>query len=109
MYVCMYVCIIVDTLEDKGVTEVMEMNENPVYSMGQTPTNDPEAIQLQPNVLYGLNTEANHTHQDTDHTPQYETVDNLVSPTTDTDHYENEGLGPTRTKEQPPDYDYIQV
>ena len=78
----------------------MEMNQNPVYSMSttETPTMDHEA---------------SHTHQ-------YETVDtpiemnqNPVYSTTnatniEADYYENDGLGPTRNKQQP-EYDYIQV
>ncbi len=49
------------------------MNQNPVYSMSttETPTTDHEAIQTHPNILYGMNTEANHTHQ-------YETVDTPI-------------------------------
>ncbi|XP_064403235.1 multiple epidermal growth factor-like domains protein 10 isoform X2 [Halichondria panicea] len=88
------------TTTDKEVIEVMEMNQNPVYSMGttETPTTDHEA---------------NHTHQ-------YETVDTPIeinqnpvySATNGTnieaDYYENDGLGRTRNEQQP-EYDYIQV
>ncbi|XP_064403231.1 uncharacterized protein LOC135348807 [Halichondria panicea] len=88
------------TTTDKEVTEVMEMNQNPVYSMSttETPTTDHEA---------------NHTHQ-------YETVDTPIemnqnpvySATNATNieagYYENNGLGPTRNEQQP-EYDYIQV
>ncbi len=88
------------------------MNQNPVYSMSttETPTTDNEAIQTRPNIVYGKNTEANHTHQ-------YETVDtpiemnqNPVYSATNIEvgYYENDGLGPTRNEQQP-EYDYIQV
>ena len=85
------------------------MNQNPVYSMSttETPTTDHEAIQTHPNILYGMNTEANHTHQ-------YETVDTPIemnqnpvySATNIAADYD--GLGPT-INEQQPEYDYIQV
>ena len=88
------------------------MNQNPVYSMSatETPTTDLEAIQTRANIVYGKNTEANHTHQ-------YETVDtpiemnqNPVHSATNIEagYYKNDGLGPTRNEQQP-EYDYIQV
>ncbi|XP_064403217.1 uncharacterized protein LOC135348800 isoform X2 [Halichondria panicea] len=87
------------TTKDK-VTEVIEMNQNPVYSTSttETPTMDHEA---------------NHTHQ-------YETVDTPIemnqnpvysatnATNIEADYYENDGLGPTRNEQQP-EYDYIQV
>ncbi len=87
----------------KEVTEVMEMNQNPVYSMSttETPTTDYETIQTHHNILYGMNTETNHTYQ-------YETVDTPIemnqnpvySATTATnieaDYYENDGMGPKK-------------
>ncbi len=85
------------------------MNQNPVYSASttETPTTDHEAIQTHPNILYGMNTEANHTHQ-------YETVDTPIemnqnpvySATNATNIAAN--LGPTRNEQQS-EYDYIQV
>ncbi|XP_064403224.1 uncharacterized protein LOC135348803 isoform X2 [Halichondria panicea] len=88
------------TTTGKVVTEVMEMNQNPVYSMSttETPTMDHEA---------------NHTHQ-------YETVDTPIemnqnpvysatnATNIEADYYENDGLGPTRNEQQL-EYDYIQV
>ncbi|XP_064403225.1 uncharacterized protein LOC135348804 isoform X1 [Halichondria panicea] len=88
------------TTTEREATEVIEMNQNPVYSMSttETPTMDHEA---------------NHTHQ-------YETVDtpiqmnqNPVHSATnatniEADYYENDGLSPTRNEQQP-EYDYIQV
>ncbi|XP_064403302.1 uncharacterized protein LOC135348866 isoform X2 [Halichondria panicea] len=88
------------TTTDKEVTEVMEMNQNPVYSMSTTKT---------PTTDY----EANHTHQ-------YETVDTPIkmnqnpvysatnATNIEADYYENDGLGPTRNEQQP-EYDYVQV
>ncbi|XP_064403204.1 protein psiR-like isoform X3 [Halichondria panicea] len=88
------------TTTDKEVTEVMEMNQNPVYSMGT-------------NETLTTDHEANHTHQ-------YETVDTPIemnqnpvysatnATNIEADYYENDGLGPTRNEQQP-EYDYIQV
>ncbi len=85
------------------------MNQNPVYSTSatETQTTDYEAIQTHPNILYGMNTEANHTHQ-------YETVDtpiemnqNPVYSATNVTNIEA-NLGPT-INEQQLEYDYIQV
>ncbi len=100
---------------DKEVTEVTETNQNPMYSMSTTETStmDHEAIQTHPNILYGMNTEANHTHQ-------YKTVDTPIkmnqnpvysatnATNIEVDYYENDDLGPTRNKQQL-EYDYIQV
>ncbi len=91
------------------------MNQNPVYSMSttETLTTDREAIQTHHNILYGMNTEANHTHQ-------YETVDTPIemnqnpvysatnATNVEADYYQNDDLGQTRNEQQP-EYDYIQV
>ncbi len=89
----------------------MEMNQNPVYSMSttETPTMDHEAIQTHPNILYGMNTEANHTHQyETMDTPIEMNQNPVYNATTATNNEADYGLGPTRNEQQP-EYDYIQV
>ena len=98
---------------DREVTEVMEMSQNPVYSMSTVvDTTDCEAIQTCPNILYWMNTEVNHTHQ-------YETVDTPIemnqnpvysatTATIESDCDANDDLGPTRNEHQL-EYDYIQV
>ncbi len=84
------------------------MNQNPVYSMSTTEslTTDHEAIQTYPNILYGMNTEANHTHK-------YDTVDKSIEMNQNpvynaTNNEADYGLGQTRNEQQP-EYDYIQV
>ena len=68
------------------------MRQNPVYGVTtagppQPSTADTDAIQLQPNVLYGVSTEPHRGDQTT--------------------YYENEGLGPQVNK--PNEYDYVQL
>ena len=68
------------------------MKQNPVYDVTtagppQPSTAHTDAIQLQPNVLYGVSTEPDRGDQTT--------------------YYENEGLGPQTNK--PNEYDYVQL
>ena len=85
----------------------MEMSQNPVYismSTAETHTTDHEPIQTCPNILKGINAEANHTHQ-------YKTVDTPIeinqNPVYNIEaDYENNDLGPTRNEQLSPEYDY---
>ena len=80
------------------------MNQNPVYSVSttETPTTDhEEAIQTHPDILYGMNTETNHTHQ-------YETVDTPIEMNQNPVYSATTATNMTRNKQQP-EYDYIQV
>ena len=69
------------------------MSQNPVYDVTtagppQPSTADTDAIQLQPNVLYGVSTEPDRGDQ--------------------TIYYENEGRG-LQANKPPNEYDYVQL
>ena len=77
---------------EKESVETIRMKQNPVYDVTpagppQPSTADIDAIQLQPNVLYGVSTEPDRGDQTT--------------------YYENEGLGLQANKSDA--YDYVQL
>ena len=125
---------------DKEPVEAIQMKQNPVYDVTtagppQPSTAHTDAIQLQPNVLYGVNTEPGRGDQTTYYVRtgiqmKQNPVYDVTTATADTDaiqlqpnvlygvstepdrrdqttYYENEGLGPQTNK--PNEYDYVQL